>query len=419
MMTTNSRVSRREGKIFAIIITLIALLPALNYFLNNVAIQLTGGALPLSMFLYSLLFLSEIYALSLIFRKSIANWDSVLVSLIVVFLTYLSYLLYNDKIGSSLIAPSLNPMDSQAVFLVLFCLPAFIICSSINNWSYLRKSFAIVSPVVVLLGFYAFYRQGFSVYGEGKMDYMSLSYYILTSSCFCFYIFLDRFNLFYGIVSFAGVFVILAAGCRGALLCYSVFAILMIIRQFSTSSQKKYSWLINVFLIIVIVSAISSSIFSIQFISGWFDSLGISSRAVDMMSEGTFLEDSARNNIRNSLWQGIMDNPFGYGLFGDRYVAAKYYSIGVEYSHNIIYELLTDFGFWGLFLFFGYIIKSTRSFYKKFKRDNMWVVFLLFVPEGFVELFFSGSFLLDVKFWILLALLVNRKRLSFVNMSLH
>ena len=328
-------------------------------------------------------------------------------------------MLYNDKIGHTLLAPSLNPMDSQAVFFVLFSLPALIICSSVNDWSYLRRPFSILAPIIVLLGFYAFYRQDFTVYGEGKMNYMSLSYYLLTSSCFCLYVFLDRFNLFYGAISFAGVFAILAAGCRGALLCYIVFALLLIIRQLTKSSQSKNPWILKVFLVLMIVFAISSSIFSIQFISGWFDSLGISSRAVDMMSEGTFLEDSARNTIRSSLWQGIMDNPFGYGLFGDRYVASIYYSSGVEYAHNIIYELLTDFGFIGLFLFLGYIIMSTHSFYKKFKNDNMWVIFLLFVPEGFVELFFSGSFLLDVKFWILLGLLINRKRLSFVKMSMR
>ena len=232
---------------------------------------------------------------------------------------------------------------------------------------------------------------------------------------FCFFVFLDRFNIFYGVVSLAGLFVVLAAGCRGALLCFVVFVILVMWRKITTLSRTNYSWLLKVILILFVVFALLSTIFSIQFISVLFDSLGISSRAVEMMSEGTFLEDSARNTIRDSLWKGIMENPFGYGLFGDRYVAAKYYSEGIEYAHNIIYEILTDFGFVGFFLFFVFIIKSTHSFYKKFKKDYMWVIFLLFVPEGLVELFFSGSFLLDVKFWIIIALLVNRNKILYVN----
>lgn len=415
MMVINSRVTSREGRLFAIIITLIALLPALNYYLNNIAIQLTGAAKPVSMLLYSTLFLLEFYALNLIFRKNYANRASVIVSFVALFLTLTSYLLYYDKIGDALISPSLNPMDSQAIFFVLFCLPAFVICSSVNDWSYLHKPFSILAPLVVLLGFYAYYKQGFSVYGDGKMNYMSLSYYILTSSCFCFFVFLDRFNIFYGVVSLAGLFVVLAAGCRGALLCFVVFVILVMWRKITTLSRTNYSWLLKVILILFVVFALLSTIFSIQFISVLFDSLGISSRAVEMMSEGTFLEDSARNTIRDSLWKGIMENPFGYGLFGDRYVAAKYYSEGIEYAHNIIYEILTDFGFVGFFLFFVFIIKSTHSFYKKFKKDYMWVIFLLFVPEGLVELFFSGSFLLDVKFWIIIALLVNRNKILYVN----
>lgn len=405
----NYTITNKDDRLRGVVIAMMTLLPALNYFINNLAVQSFGATLPISLVFYTLLLLFELYAIIGI-RQT--NRDARNISLLALFMTFLSYVLYHEKIGSVLITPDWNPIESQALFFVLFCLPAFIICSSVNDWRYVKKPFSILSPLVVLLGFYAFYKQGFSVYGDGKMNYMSLSYFILTSSCFCFFFFIDKMRWLYGVFSFVGLFVILAAGCRGALLCYLIFAILLIIRQVTVAPKTKYTHLFQVVLIILVFFVISSSVFSIQFINNWFDALGISSRAVEMINEGTFLEDNSRELIRSSVLKGIMENPMGYGLFGDRFITSNYYIGGVEYAHNIIFELLADFGFIGLALFLIYFFKTTFSFYKKFKRDYMWVFFLLFVPEGLIKLFFSSSFLLDVEFWIILALLINRNKID-------
>ena len=407
-------ITKRESSFLAITIALMVLLPALNYYLNNIARRLLGVVLPISPILYGLMFVLELFCINIILNRRIINKLSVNIAVIGFFLTFFSYLVYSDSIGNTLVAPGWNIIESQAIVFVVFCLPAFVICSSFADWKYLLRPFSLLSPFIVIIGFYAFYLQDFSTHGEGKMNYMSLSYFILTSSCFCFLYFWEKMRILYGVVSLVGLFVIIAAGCRGALLCYSVFALLILFWQFSTVNKRsKRSYFQKTLSVIVLILLFSTA--SLSFITDWFSDLGISSRTVEMLNEGTFLEDQSRNNIRNVLWQGIIENPIGYGLFGDRYITTKYYSNGTEYAHNIIYELLIDFGFLGFLLIAIYVISTVSFFYRKYKNDCIWVLFLLFIPEGFIELFFSGSYLLDVKTWILMGMLINRKNILFLN----
>lgn len=401
--------NRRSNVFLALTISLIILLPGLNYYLNNIALQSGKTLVPISVLLYGLLIVLELISIGIVISKGVINRAALIVSITGVFLTFLSYALFNNTIGTTLITPDFNPMYSEAIYFVLFCLPALVICSSISDWNYVFKPLSILSPIVVVTGFYAFYLQGFTTFGEGKMDYMSLSYYILTGSCFCFYYFIDKKRILYGVLALVGLFVVMAAGCRGAIMCYLTFVFLAIYRQISISKSS----IKNIALVSVVILLIS--FFSLSALTNWFDDLGISSRAVDMLNEGTFLEDNSRDNIRKAVWMGIIENPFGYGLFGDRHITAEYYAYGVEYSHNIIYELLADFGFLGFTLILFFLFSGTVKFYKKFKNDLVWVVFLLMVPEGLLELLFSGSYLLDVKTWILLALLLNRKKILFIN----
>ena len=405
----------KEDNVFLVnTVAIIVLLPAFNFYLNNIVKHLMGRVLPISVLLYGMLFVFELISLYKLHNKSMVNRLSVNISFIAVVMTLISFLIYNEYIGKVLIAPNLNLLESQALHFVVFCLTAFIISSSITNWEGIIRPFSLLSPVIVVMGLYAFYLQGFSTYGEGKMDYMSLSYHMLTSGCFCFFFFLEKKQIIYGVLSFVCLFVILAAGCRGALLCFMFFVLILVQRNYLSFNSRKSIFLkIVVFALVIII--LMSSFFSLSSLTNWFDNLGISSRAVDMMNDGTFLEDNARFDIRSIIWAGIEENPFGYGLFGDRYITSKYYILGADYAHNLIYELLSDFGFFVSFLIVLILFVMTRSFYKKFKNDYIWFLFLMFVPEGFIQLFFSGSYLLNVKTWILLAFLINRKRILFLN----
>lgn len=392
--------------------TMVVLLPAINFFLNNIA-KIRIGKLPISIVLYSILSISIVYALYKVNNNRIANRKAYKLTFAVILLSLFSYIIYYDSIGYRLIAPDFNPIYSELLYLILFCIPAFLLSSSIIDWKLVLYYLSLFAPVVIGLSLYAYYLMGFSVYGEGKMDYMSLSYYVLTSACICLYKALDKENIFYGVISLVGLFIILAAGCRGALICYLLFVIIIIYSQITEHSKTKSTRFLKLTITATVLFAIFSTAVSINSISHWFGKIGISSRSVLSLQEGSFFESYGRDLIRESIENGILDNPFGYGLFGDRYITSKYYT-GTEYAHNLFIEFFADFGVIGGLVLLLWIFFSIIKFYRNNKKSYLWFVLLIFLPEGLFELFFSGSFLTVIPFWIVLGLLMNKERLSLI-----
>ena len=143
----------------------------------------------------------------------------------------------------------------------------------------------------------------------------------------------------------------------------------------------------------------------------WLENFGISSRIVEAISDETFFSSNSRDDIRNAVFKGVADNPLGYGLYGDRYLIGKYYQEGVDYSHNLFVEFLADFGVFIGPVFFLMILYKVLSYVHKRKRTIVGMIMLILLPDGIVKLFFSGSFLDSVSFFIIIGILLSSKKL--------
>jgi O-antigen ligase len=110
---------------------------------------------------------------------------------------------------------------------------------------------------------------------------------------------------------------------------------------------------------------------------------------------------SGRDAIYKNVWAETMKNPYlGIGLGGDRRVNGEI----ALYAHNFFIEIFADFGiFIGSIISIVLMLVILKSLIGNNKeQNNMCAIWL---SLGFVHLMVSGSYIIDMKFWIFLGIL--------------
>ena len=270
-------------------------------------------------------------------------------------------------------------------FLVPICIPSLfcVLCVrnieffylAIKHICYITALFCLVFGVRLLLGAY---------YTE-ETYFMNFGFLLLLP---VIVFFLE--NTWYSIILSLSFFLLLVVfGSRGPLLSVAVFSIYYIVRK------KKYLFLIA-FIVLAIVGFAA--------ISSYLDSLGISSRTIQMFLEGDMMDDSGRNDIRVNIFKGIKDNPIiGNGLFGDRVLSKGY-------AHNFFIEVICHFGFvfgGALLIWLLYELLYVTTHLWGYHKD----VFIAMMCILFLPLMTSGSYLEEPNFFIFIGLLIIMKQL--------
>ena len=137
--------------------------------------------------------------------------------------------------------------------------------------------------------------------------------------------------------------------------------------------------------------------------SSCLDSIGISSRTLQMITEGDMMNDTGRDEIRILVLRGINKNPIsGNGLFGDSVLSGGY-------AHNFFIEVICHCGYiigGGLLLWLIYEICNVTFNLKNYHKD----VFVAMMCILFLPLMTSGSYLQEPKFFIFIGLLIIMKK---------
>ena len=103
----------------------------------------------------------------------------------------------------------------------------------------------------------------------------------------------------------------LLIGSRGALVAAGIYAIALLL---ITGKNKK------LILLVLIVLAISSGII-ISLLNTLSENMGVTSRTMNLLLQGGFIQSQSRYDIYSMTWKSILDNPFyGSGLYGDRVI---------------------------------------------------------------------------------------------------
>ena len=380
------------------------LIPSFNYYFNNIALKLIGNG-SIGLIVYVCLLVVSFYGMRLAYKyHRVPTMISRLVILLLL-LTLVSIVLYNDSTHGMLVRADYHPVFSHALNLICFGIPGLVVVSACRRWDFIIHKLYIFAPIIVVMAFYSFYLVGFSTWGEGSMDYLSLSYYMLPSFCVCFISLFRNRNLLMLPFCLLALFVIIAAGSRGAFVCTAMFVALY---MWKYVLSQKGNTIAKILFAAVALMVVGSFFTSMEVIGSFMEKLGISSRTVNTIASNDFLYADDRNAIRDAIFKGVSDNPFGYSLFGDRYIASKYYIEGAEYSHNIIVEFIADFGVILGPALLLYLLVNLYKTVRNVADDSTTMIFLVFIPSGLFKLFFSDSYLTEVFFWLIIGLIISK-----------
>lgn len=174
---------------------------------------------------------------------------------------------------------------------------------------------------------------------------------------------------------------VLALGSRGAAVAFVLYIFVDIILF-----HKRY--------IPLIVLLVMSTIVSIPLFLNYLDDLGISSRTLILLMNGELNQDSGRSEVYELVLTPLLQNPImGLGLWGDRYYINGYY------CHNIILEILLNFGFIiGPLLIIAFVFKFIVV-YMRVDNESKQMLLKYFI-SCILPLFLSNSYLIAPSFGV-------------------
>lgn len=277
-------------------------------------------------------------------------------------------------------------ISSEVFYLLTINIPAFLCLASIKDLSVITIVIHYLSLIIVLIGVIYFV---FMWSGEIHYDHynMPFGYYLLLPALF----FLLKRNTISNILFAITVSMMMIIGSRGPLLTVIVFSILLFVLEL-----KKWNGLIWSFGIIIILFVVFwPSILELTY------DLGINSRSIGLLQEGGFLQSGDRIKLYTEVWQNILDHPWlGLGIYGDRTI------LDGLYSHNLILEMLNNFG---ILLGTCFILLMAVKFVKFItltESPDRQLILMLFC-FGIVPLMFSRSYLNDPGFGIFIGSLFS------------
>ena len=185
-------------------------------------------------------------------------------------------------------------------------------------------------------------------------------------------------------------------GSRGPLVGIVLFAVYFGIRYF----HKKGQDIVCVLMFIVMVVFVVSFRDIMNLINQALVGIGITSRSIYLLANQSLSYDAGRSDIWDVIIAEIQKNPFRI-----RGINAEY-AISGTYAHNMIIELIYQFGIiiGGIALLF-ILAKIIETLRLDVKADAS-VICLIFMFACIPSLMFSGSLWIAQNFWIWLALLL-------------
>lgn len=336
------------------------------------------------------LFLISIYLwiLPIIYKK---NLRFTIITLILVSISFLfTFMLFPAN------APYIYEYLPRIIFASIFLL---IVVTTLKDTQPLLKYLVKFSYPMIILCFIFFGATAIlGPVGTFDRDYnMSISYYCLFPTTILLYDYLQNKNKINLIFVLLGVIVIIALGSRAPLLCIAIFLVLYFSKNIK---QKKVFITFSILCISTIIVMIYKNTI-LLFINNLLYSLGISSRTLLFLLEGSMGSITGRDPIYKMILESIKLNPLiGYGIRGDAVI------LGGAYTHNLVLEILVSFGvvLGSILLIFLICIWIKGIFFTKDK--HLFGLILIVFSNSIPKLMFSNSFWIDEKFWMLLGLCI-------------
>lgn len=288
---------------------------------------------------------------------------------------------------------------------------AFLFVSAIEDPKDLLKYLKLAAYILLVYYSYRLLKAQIQGYwlttttsaGQVRSEY-DLSYgydHLFVFSVFCCYGFRER-KLHNFILSGISLIEILMGGSRGPLLG----VVLMLVIMYFLYRKSLSRWIQALILVTVVLVTLLYLVLGMEgfliLVGSMFKQLGISSRTIDKMLSGSdALDGTGRDRLYGIAIDMIKEGFWGYGAYGDRYVIGKVFWVG--YAHNIVLEMLIDFG-WilGTAICVKILFDCVRMIF--FCRDQAWRdAFIVFMIPC-TKLLLSGSFWFSEAFFACIAI---------------
>lgn len=131
------------------------------------------------------------------------------------------------------------------------------------------------------------------------------------------------------------------------------------------------------------------------------------SRTLNYMLNSNLFDSDGRDEISTILIMAINSMGLkGYGIFGDRYLLQGLWGQEVHYAHNIILEVLVNFGvIFGSLLLIGLFYSICKAFVKAdYNTKN---IVAIFTVSLFLRYFVSGSYVIEGNFYVYIAIITS------------
>lgn len=194
-------------------------------------------------------------------------------------------------------------------------------------------------------------------------------------------------------------------GSRTATVSFIVFWILKsVFCKGKEKSNKRIFKIVFMLILSLLIYIILTNEVILTYFKNILENIGINSRILDSMIEGSITLDKGRESIWINAWKMILENPIiGNGVYADRYI------FGI-YCHQIILEVLLNFGVFAGTLIILFLIWNSCNILLKCKNSEWKLLFILFLSMVIIRLNVSSSFWNDTNFWA--CLIIGSKALK-------
>ena len=351
------------------------------------------------------IYTSMFYILTLAFivvRPKISVRDLLILGLIYVFFL-INYFLASDTRSYY----TSSGMQTVYMFFIPFCVFSV---RKIRVWDAFLRTLEFLAPISVMLGAFLLLFLDYRFY----LVYMDFSYAMLPSICACYYFARtsndnktenNRRSVLYWLPTVIGLIEIVVFGARAPIIFTVMFIVFYELLRSDRRSSTKF--------VLLAVTLIAGGLL-VQYSNNIFALLGNlsifrNSRFITRFNANTLFDPSGRDYI--GVWCRERISSMGLeisGLFGDRQ-----YCRFEAYPHNIIYELLMQWGWIIGIAMIAYIaflvIKILRL------PTEKRAIGLILIFSIFARYFISGSYVQEGKFWIFIVASIAITRKEFQN----
>ncbi len=284
---------------------------------------------------------------------------------------------------------------TYCIITLVICIPSCVAIASTEDYQVLYKRLLygsfLIAAIVMLFMFSPTNSSLYSMSGAYQL--------VLTGAIHYNEVFRSKkWKWLFLILTGLQLIAIFVRGARGPLLCMIAY---IAIKSFFEFRSNIRAFVFSFFGIVALVIAAQNISAILNWIGVRLNAAGLYSRNFQYIMNNALFDDSGRNTFRDRAIELIWENPFfGYSASSDVKL------LGGQYAHSLPIELIFDFGILvgGLiFLYLTYHVIHSFFIPGGIEKDLR----MIFLTQGYLMLFFSGTYLQSVYLFLFLGMAIS------------